>query len=163
MLRTYVRANAATAAAVVETSALLSSPPYQGGELKRTAASRNADRPPSWGGGSKLPKVTHSDKTMTHKTHRTEIHIETHEIKVVRFRKRWVLASCGLCGEIVTALTPGQTAEVLQITEDEVFRLLEAERVHLVNSQRSLALICGNSFGDANEIVTQKALSTSSK
>lgn len=98
---------------------------------------------------------------MTNKIRRTEIQIETHAVKIVRLRTKQVLALCGHCAEIVTALTPKQTAEVLEMTQDEVFRLLESERVHLVNSERSLVLICGNSFGNENKFVTQKALSTS--
>jgi len=97
---------------------------------------------------------------MTSQTRRTEIQIETHEVKVIRFRTRPTLARCGRCGEIVTALTPEQAAEVLEMTRDDVLLLLEDGRAHLVNSERGLALICGNSFGDENEIVTQKSLST---
>lgn len=73
------------------------------------------------------------------------------------------MARCGRCGEIVTALTPEQASEVLEMTRDEVLLLLEDGRAHLVNSERGLALICGNSFGDENEIVTQKSLSTNFK
>ncbi len=96
---------------------------------------------------------------MTNKTRRTEIQIETHEVKIVRLRSKQVLARCGHCGEIVTALTPEQMAEVLETTQDVVFHLLEGEKVHLVNSQRGLALICGNSFGDDNQLVTRQASS----
>jgi hypothetical protein len=100
---------------------------------------------------------------MTTQTRRTEIQIETHEVKVIRLRRRPALALCRHCGEIVTALTPVQTAEVLEMTEDEVLLLLEDGRFHLVNSERGFALICGNSFGDENEIVTRKSLSTNFK
>ena len=100
---------------------------------------------------------------MTSQTRRTEIQIETHEVKVIRLRTRPTLARCGRCGEIVTALTPEQAAEVLEMTRDDVLLLLEDGRAHLVNSERGLALICGNSFGDENEIVTQKSLSTNFK
>ena len=98
---------------------------------------------------------------MTSKTRRTEIQIETHEVKVVRFPSRPSLALCERCSEIVTALTPEQTARLLEITEDDVFRLVEGERIHLVNSDPSRVIICGNSFSDGNEIVTQRALTTS--
>src|SRR6187401_3477213 len=97
---------------------------------------------------------------MTSQTRRTEIQIETHEVKVIRLRTRPALARCGRCGEIVTALTPEQATEVLEMTRDEVLLLLEDGRAHLVNPERGLVLICGNSFGDGNEIVTQRSLST---
>lgn len=99
---------------------------------------------------------------MTSKTRRTEIQIETHEVKVVRLRSRQASVRCGRCGEMVTALTPEQAAEVLEMTPDDVFRLLERERIHLVNSESSSALICGSSFGDENQSVTRQASSTSS-
>ena len=98
---------------------------------------------------------------MTSQTRRTEIQIETHEVKVIRLRTRPALARCGRCGEIVTALTPEQATEVLEMTRDEVLLLLEDGRAHLVNSEHGLALICCNSFDD-NEIVTQRSLSTTS-
>ena len=91
---------------------------------------------------------------------RTEILIETHETKVIRLRKIQALL-CERCAEIVTALTPDQTADILDTTREEVFRLVENTRIHLVNSNRSLAIICGNSFGADNELVTQKELTTS--
>src|SRR5688572_33491107 len=100
---------------------------------------------------------------MTNQTRRTEIQIETHKVKVIRIRRKPPFARCGRCGEIVTALTPEQTAEVLEMTQDEVLLLLEDGRVHLVNSERGMTLICGNSFGDENEIVTRKSLSTNFK
>ena len=98
---------------------------------------------------------------MTNQTRRTEIQIETREVKVIRLRRKPALALCERCGDIVTALTPEQTAEVLDMTQDEVLLLLEDGNVHLVSSERGPALICGNSFGDDNEFVTRKALSTS--
>jgi hypothetical protein len=96
------------------------------------------------------------------KTRRTEIQIETHEVKIVRLRSRQALARCRHCVEIVTALTLEQTAEVLELTPDDIFRLLEEEKIHLVNPDRSIALICGNSFGDENRLVKQQASSANS-
>jgi len=90
---------------------------------------------------------------------RTEILIETHETKVIRLREIQALL-CERCAEIVTALTPDQTADILDTTREEVFRLVENTRIHLVNSNRSLAIICGNSLGADNDI-TQKELTTS--
>jgi hypothetical protein len=95
---------------------------------------------------------------MMAKTRRTQIRIETHEIKVLRLRSRPASALCARCGEIVTALTPEQTADVLGITQEDVFRLVEGERVHPVNSERVQAFICGNSFAEETEVATRKAL-----
>ena len=56
---------------------------------------------------------------MESKGRRTEIQIETHEVKVVRFRNTQALALCERCGEILMALMPEQTAEVLDATQDD--------------------------------------------
>jgi hypothetical protein len=61
------------------------------------------------------------------KTRRTEIQIETHEVKIVRPQSRQALARCRYCVEIVTALTLEQTAEVLEMEPADVFRLLEQQ------------------------------------
>lgn len=97
---------------------------------------------------------------MTNATRRTQIEIETHEVKIIRLHTKPVLARCNCCRGIITALTPRQTAEILEISEKAVFRLIEAERVHSANSKRGFTLICANSFGDENEVVTRNALST---
>jgi hypothetical protein len=93
---------------------------------------------------------------MTNQTRRTEIQIETHEVKVIRLRRKPVLALCGRCGEIVTALTAEQTAEVLELMPDDVFRLLAEQKIHLIDKERSIALICGNSFGDEYRLAKQR-------
>ena len=97
---------------------------------------------------------------MTSKTRRTEIQIETHEVKVVRFQSQPALALCERCRDIVMALTPEQTAVLLGLTQDEVFRLVDGKRVHLANPERGDVVICGNSFTEDNEFVKQKALTT---
>jgi hypothetical protein len=91
---------------------------------------------------------------MESKVRRTEIQIETHEVKVIRLPSRPSLALCERCSDIVTALTPEQTADVLGLTREDVFRLVESERVHLVSPER--AIICGNSFGDEKKFVPEK-------
>jgi hypothetical protein len=53
------------------------------------------------------------------KRRRTQILIETHEVKVIRLRKTRVLAICERCGEIVTALASEQPAEVTEPAPDD--------------------------------------------
>lgn len=96
---------------------------------------------------------------MTSQTRRTVIQIETHQVKVVRFRGTPNLATCGRCGEIVTCLTAEQATEVLEMAADEVLHFLEDGLFHLVDPERAGDLICGNSFGGENEIVTRTSLS----
>jgi hypothetical protein len=96
---------------------------------------------------------------MQNKHRRTEIRIETHEVKVVRLRTE-ALDICEVCGKVVSGLAVEQAGQVLGMTQDQMLRLLEDKRLHLVNSQRG-APICGDSFGTESEFVTRKALSTS--
>ena len=72
------------------------------------------------------------------------------------------VARCVYCCEQVTALTPWQTAEVLETMPDDVFRLLEEGRIHLVNPERRIALICGSLFDREVRLVTQRASSANS-
>src|SRR5262249_20611185 len=92
-----------------------------------------------------LQTLSERYKKMT-KTKRIEIEIETHEIKVITFRKNWPRAFCRNCGESVSVIDPEQAAEILNISMQELHRLLEARKVHFVSD--GFSLICGRSTGE---------------
>ena len=94
---------------------------------------------------------------MVTKTQRTEIQIETHEIKVIRFRGRQFSAYCERCQATVSAFTPEQTAKLLQMAFVDVCRFVEAEKFHLVGTKRGLPFICGNSLDNKNKPWMPKA------
>ena len=80
---------------------------------------------------------------MTIRTRRTEIRIETHEVKVTRFSGEQFLVYCEECAAIVKALTTDQTAELLQLTAADVCRRVEENRFHFAGESR----VCGRSIG----------------
>ena len=59
---------------------------------------------------------------MESKNRRTEIRIETHQLTIIRDRKAPQSVYCERCGDIVTALTPEQPAEVPETTQDDLRR-----------------------------------------
>jgi hypothetical protein len=83
---------------------------------------------------------------MENENRRTEIWIETHEVKTVRFRGKQVSVHCERCSAMVTALSVDHAAVLLRIGPDEVFRRLAEEEFHLVETIRGLPGVCGNSL-----------------
>lgn len=92
---------------------------------------------------------------MARKTRRTEIQIETHEVKIIRFSGKQDSVHCDRCQETVSAFTHKQTAELLQMNLTDVCGLIEADKLHLVRTTRGLPLVCGNSLGSENKTLTR--------
>ena len=76
---------------------------------------------------------------------RTEITIETHSITIIQTNSRRHSAHCERCGETVSAFTPEQTAMFLRLDLTEICRRIEAGKLHLTETGRAVALVCGNS------------------
>jgi hypothetical protein len=82
---------------------------------------------------------------------RTEISIETHEITVIRTNGHQKKHYCENCRTSVLAFALEQIAAFFQISVSDVCRTIEENRLHLVTTQRTIALICGNSLkGEKN-------------
>lgn len=77
---------------------------------------------------------------------RTEITIETHSITIIRTGDQRFSAHCGRCSETVSAFTPEQTAVFLRLDLREICRRVQTGEFHLTRTERSAALICGNSL-----------------
>ena len=89
----------------------------------------------------------------TKKIRRTEIQIETHEIKIIRLRGKRLSVHCDFCRAEVKAFTLDETAAFFQMTMTDVCRLIGADKFHLVSSMRSPPLVCGNSLGNENKLM----------
>jgi hypothetical protein len=77
---------------------------------------------------------------------KTEMKLETYESTIIRIRRRQaVSAFCQTCGQEVLHLTIPRAAAVLQISEKEVFHLVENESVHSLETATGSLFICGNS------------------
>ena len=79
---------------------------------------------------------------------RTEIKIEKHEIRIVRFNSGKGTIHCRTCGEQTTTLTPEQLASFLRVTVPEICRQIETAEIHLANRERGVGLICAKSLED---------------
>jgi predicted DNA-binding protein (UPF0251 family) len=74
-------------------------------------------------------------------TRRTKIRLETHELKIVRFGQRESMY-CPFCAAETKHLTVAETAEIMEMSEREVFRLVESEQLHSTETAERRLLIC---------------------
>jgi hypothetical protein len=84
---------------------------------------------------------------MMRKKRRTEIRIETHETRIIRFHGEQSSYSCEQCLSTITAVTPEQAAGLLEMPLEDVFRAINVGRFHLVGMTARLPLLCGKSLG----------------
>lgn len=77
---------------------------------------------------------------------RTEITIETREIKTIRIRSVGGASYCGHCDEETNAYPPEQVAIFLQITLDEVAASTTSGHIHLIDNNARPGEICGRSL-----------------
>ena len=76
---------------------------------------------------------------------RTEITIETHSITIIRTNDQRFSVRCERCEKKVSAFTPEQLATFMQLDLNEICRRIEAGELHLTETGRGVALVCGNS------------------
>jgi hypothetical protein len=80
---------------------------------------------------------------------KTEIKFESHELTIIRVRRsQAVSAFCPQCEQEVLHLTIARAAAALQISETAVFRLVESNAVHSMETAAGALLICGNSLSE---------------
>lgn len=75
---------------------------------------------------------------------RTEITIETREIKTIRMRDG--AAFCLRCKVPTLTFNLEEIARMLQISVSDVCRNIDSDQFHLIGTERGTALICGNSL-----------------
>jgi hypothetical protein len=71
---------------------------------------------------------------------KTEIEIEMSETVAYSSRSERFEAYCGQCGSLVEMVTPPVAAILAKTTEREIYRLIEANEIHFVESQR--VIVC---------------------
>ena len=79
---------------------------------------------------------------------RSEITIESDRILVVSRRRVSVVARCQTCGEPVKMVTPDEAARMAGVSSRTIYRRIEAERVHFLETAEGLLLVCINSLLD---------------
>ena len=86
---------------------------------------------------------------MENKTRRTQIFIESHSVTIIRTNGKPLSAFCERCQTNVTVFAPRQIAAFFRLTVAEVCRRVEEGELHLIQTQRGVALICGSSLNRA--------------
>ena len=87
---------------------------------------------------------------MTNKTRQTrQITIETHSITIIRTKGNSPADFCERCQHNVIAFAPEQIATILWLTLAEVCRRVETDELHLIETRRGVALVCGSSFSNS--------------
>ena len=77
---------------------------------------------------------------------RLEITIETHEISTIRLSESRVITRfCETCRMTTLYLPVSGFAAKLGLSETAVFRLVETGRIHFVEGESGIPLICANS------------------
>ena len=76
---------------------------------------------------------------------RTEIVIETRQLLAVRGGASAVL-QCPTCAPSATMITPEEAAALARTSQHAIHHLLEAGRVHFIDTARRTKLICLNSL-----------------
>ncbi len=77
-------------------------------------------------------------------TKRLKIKLEKHELKVIRFGRSQRLF-CQNCQTETRHLNVAQMAQVLKLSEREVFRLVESLQIHSTETADGKLLVCLNS------------------
>jgi hypothetical protein len=73
---------------------------------------------------------------------RTEIHIETREVFVIRSMSQPCIAWCEACGVEVRIVTPEQAAARAQTTQREIYRRIEDGSQHTVETSDGTTFLC---------------------
>ena len=76
---------------------------------------------------------------------------ERRETLRLRFKRTQRSGRCAYCDAEVEWFTPLEAAEFLSLTEREVFRLVEAGRFHLFESEVQSLLVCRRSLEGLSE------------
>lgn len=76
---------------------------------------------------------------------RTEITIETHSITIIRTNDQRFSTHCVRCEKTVSAFTPEQLAIFMRLDINEICHRIDSGELHLTETGRSVALVCGNS------------------
>lgn len=77
---------------------------------------------------------------------RTEIRIETHEVKVIRFVKDRSTALCRECGRHVLVIPVEDAAEAMDLVLPDVVTLHEKRCFHSIGDNSTISLVCLDSF-----------------
>ena len=77
---------------------------------------------------------------------KTKLTIETERLLIIRGGSSHRCAKCEACGEVVRLITVDEAAMLAQVGSRAIYRLVEAEKIHFIETGNELLLICFNSL-----------------
>lgn len=80
------------------------------------------------------------------KRQRTEVTIETDEIWIIRRPGSRFVASCPVCGEQTTMITPDEAAFLAALDARDIYRHIETGLIHYAKQPGGFLLVCSNSI-----------------
>ena len=72
--------------------------------------------------------------------------IETERVFVIRRLSASRRARCEACGEEIRLVTADEAAALTRVSSRAIYRLVEAEKLHFIETDQKLLLICFNSL-----------------
>jgi hypothetical protein len=82
---------------------------------------------------------------------RIEITVEKHRLVVLSRRNHSTAAWCDACGEQVQMVTPDEAAQLCSVSTRTIYRRIETQGVHFMETEKGFSLICLQSLeGNAN-------------
>ena len=77
---------------------------------------------------------------------KTKLTIETERLLIIREGSPYQCAKCEACADVVPLITVDDAAMLAQVGSRAIYRLVEAEKLHFIETRNELLLICFNSF-----------------
>lgn len=79
---------------------------------------------------------------------KTEITVETHSVLTIRRGSPYRLAWCEECGEQSQMATADETAILAGVSPRVIYQLIEARKVHFLETPDRVVFVCLNSLGN---------------
>ena len=93
------------------------------------------------------PEGDHAERPqMAGKKKRTHITVKSDQVLVIRRAGRSLTAWCTECGSLVNMIAPEEAMAVVGVSSREIYRWVEAGRVHYLETSEGFLLICRDSL-----------------
>ena len=77
---------------------------------------------------------------------KTTLTVETERILIIRGGASELRGKCDACGELVRLISVDEAARLAVVGSRAIYRLVEAEKIHFIETDEELLLICFNSL-----------------
>ena len=77
---------------------------------------------------------------------KAKLTIETERVLILRVGASERRGKCEACGKLVRLITVDEAAMLAQVGSRAIYRMVEAEQIHFIETSEELLLICFNSI-----------------